>query len=376
MRKLKVLNITEEGRGGGALYRIMDVAHELRDEVDTLVLHPQSSPQLQEKLESREIHGKAISLTSLSKQPIRLLLYALSWLPDVWRITRVIKNERPHIVYANGSWQMKGIVAAKWCGVPSVWHMNDMYQPRPVRWAYKLVARYASAIVYASERTRQYYEAIHSPASCQKTAIISAPVDVNRFTPDGDKVNLSDGYKVLSVGYINANKGYEYLIKAAAHIKRNHPERKVAIYIIGPVLDSQEEYKRTLDDSILEHELDNIHFIGYQSNTAEWIRSVDAYVCSSVVESSPIAVWEALACGQYVISTDVGDVRTIFHDSECGKVVPVQDPAALGEAIINSITDKERDKLQHNARKAAISEMSLATIAQRHYTLYQNVAEV
>lgn len=374
MTDIKVLNITEEGRGGGALYRIMDIADELRDQIQTIIIYPRDSERCADMIADRGLDGEPIALSALTREWRGLTRYVLTWPMDIWRLYRLIRRHRPALVYANGSWQIKGIIAAALTRTPSVWHMNDTHQPRPVRWLYRLISPLATGHVYASERTRQYYQQIYRPAHQVYQDVTPAPVDTERFSPEGVKVEMSDDvYHIVTTGYINPNKGLEQLIQAVAIVRDQLPKQQIQYHIIGPVLDSQRSYKRMLDQLITDFDLDNMNFVGYQSDTAPWLRAADVYLCSSRYESSPIAVWEAMACGAYVISTDVGDMEQIASTYQCAKVVPVTDPEAIAKAIIDSISDQGRSTQQESARKTAIEAFSLSRVAQQHLTTYQKI---
>ena len=63
-----------------------------------------------------------------------------------------------------------------------------------------------------------------------------------------------------------------------------------------------------------------------------WINAADAVLLTSLKEGSPNIVKEACACDVPVVSTDVGDVRTVLEGSRSSRVV-VHDAAALAAAL-------------------------------------------
>ena len=65
---------------------------------------------------------------------------------------------------------------------------------------------------------------------------------------------------------------------------------------------------------IKSNQLDaRIKFLGEVANVPELVQDSDIILTMSNREASPTAVWEGLAAGRIVISTDVGDVQHIKH---------------------------------------------------------------
>src|SRR4029078_8503915 len=61
--------------------------------------------------------------------------------------------------------------------------------------------------------------------------------------------------------------------------------------------------------------------------------AADVFCLASSTEGWPNVVNEALACGTPVVATDVGAVRQMVVSDRYGSVVPVDDDAALTEAL-------------------------------------------
>lgn len=58
-----------------------------------------------------------------------------------------------------------------------------------------------------------------------------------------------------------------------------------------------------------------IHFVGEQSNIADWMMNADAFCLSSRSEGLPISILEALSLGKTPICTNVGGIKDILTDS-------------------------------------------------------------
>jgi glycosyltransferase involved in cell wall biosynthesis len=84
-----------------------------------------------------------------------------------------------------------------------------------------------------------------------------------------------------------------------------------------------------------------VTFAGVRDDVANVLRACDVLVLSSRVgtETFPNVVLEAMATGLPVITTDVGSVREMVEDGRSALVVPVEDEAALREAIERLVGD-------------------------------------
>jgi len=255
--RIKVLNITEEGRGGGAMYRIAMVANHSCEMIDSIVVVPRSASTYIQSLRQKKIPSRALRLHPLTKDIKGLLLYLFFFIPEIITLYQLIKREKPDVIHANGSWQYKGLISAKLAGVPSIWHMNDMWQPGIIKQMFKMLSWVPSAYVFASERTQQYYTSIAPKIADKVSDIIPAPVDITKFSFDR-RGSENGKIHIANVGYINAHKGLETLIEVA-----NAVGDLFQFHIYGPVLDSQTIYYKSLTELQERHGVTNITWHGF-----------------------------------------------------------------------------------------------------------------
>ena len=228
----KVLNISEEGRGGGAIGRMRIIANELKNSLNTVIVVPKGSKKYVRSLEQLGLNYKEIGLHPMTKDMWGAILYLVFFVPEIISLMRFIKKEEPDVVHCNGSWQIKGIIASKLAGVPAYWHMNDTFQPRFVEQLFKMLSNLPKGYIYASERTRNYYQNISSQIKNKKDSLVlQAPVDRALIEPVIRK--RTSPRRFLMIGYINIHKGIELLITAASLLKHE----KIYIDIVGPVLE-------------------------------------------------------------------------------------------------------------------------------------------
>lgn len=68
--------------------------------------------------------------------------------------------------------------------------------------------------------------------------------------------------------------------------------------------------------------------------------ALDAYIVPSRQEGGPKGVLEAMASGVPVVSTQVGQAAELIHDGLNGRLVPVDEPDALADALLDPRLDE------------------------------------
>lgn len=376
MKKLRVLNVIEDGRVAGPQSRIVRVAEGMKGQIETVVLMPtRDSDQFAALCNQAEVKFRKVSLVRPEKTVFGILLYILCFPLDVWRLCREIRRGNIDIVHVSGgSWQIKAIIAAKIASKPSIWHLNDTYVPSVIRLIFRALRQLPTAYIFASHRTLEYYGPIvdGSKLSC----VIPSGVNTDYFSPEtaGDKNNSLGDYRTLVIGTVaslNPVKSIEMLLYVAKLLTKTGIDFEVRI--VGPILDSQKSYYEKLTKLIEQLELRCVRFLGATDDVRPYLAEFDIYLCTSRFESSPTAVWEAMAMGKAVVSTNVGDVDVHLHDGENGYIVQVDDFKTMAERVESLLSNPSvRNELGMRARDS-INSVSLDTVVTLTADFYQDV---
>ncbi len=365
-----VANIIEDARWAGPQKRITMVASALgKIGVETVVLLPEvESDRFMRELNLVEVAHYRLRLCRLGRGVKVICWYILSFVRDVLTLKRLLKSGRFDLVHVSGgAWQVKGAIAGRLAGIPVLWHLNDTQMTRPIVLLFRLLAKYlATGFIVTAHRVQNYYL---DGTSLVNTPIFSvqAPVDTKKLDPQqvamDKEISEFKGVKVISVANINPGKGFETLIDVAAILKDR--ELDFSVIIVGPVYETQQKYFCGLKDMIKRKGLDgHISFIGRREDIAASVHSADIFVCSSLAESGPMVVWEAMALECPVVSTDVGDVAQYIKNGKNGFVVPVQCVVAMADAIEKLICNPDlRREFGRRSRKVAQHFLDVEVIA-------------
>jgi glycosyltransferase involved in cell wall biosynthesis len=157
-----------------------------------------------------------------------------------------------------------------------------------------------------------------------------APAEVREALGVGPDAPL-----VVCVARLHPQKGLPTLVVAAERLARARPEVRVAIVGEGP---DEAELRalvagRGLNDIVL--------LAGPSTNAADELRAADVVVCSSIWESGPLVVAEALTLGRPVVSTPVGFAPDVLTGKVGAALVPVGDAEAMAAAVLEALDDRE-----------------------------------
>ena len=376
---MKVANIIEEGRLGGPQIRIAEVARCLKAHgIETTVVYPQYQSDLfRQRLEAYGIRNVRLPLHRLTKDKTHLLAYFSFFFYEIIFLYLFFKREQFDIIHCSGgSWQFKGIIAGRLAGSKTLWHLNDTGMSGFFRWIFRLIApKFADGLIVAGKRVRDYYIEQLSLGS-MPIFEIQAPVDTQYYDPFSagydETISKADGLKIVTVANINPTKGLDYFMHMAAYLNRHY--ERLNFFIVGPVYDTQKRYSKILHELADSLKLNNLHFYGSCRDVPSILKAADIFVCTSISESGPMSVWEAMSMGKAIVSTDVGDVARFLKNEETGFVVPIKDTEALANKVSVLVENPDiRERFGKKAREAACKYLDVAVTARKHMEAYKTV---
>jgi len=139
-----------------------------------------------------------------------------------------------------------------------------------------------------------------------------------------------------SLGNIRPAKAYGVLISAAKIVVESN--EKAHFVIAGH---KKPQLMAELDKQIeLLGLQNNIHFIGFCDNSAEFLSQIDIFALSSSSEGFSISTIEAMASKCPVVVTQCGGPEEIATQGETALMVPIQAPTEFAKAVMRLLGDK------------------------------------
>jgi len=294
--------------------------------------------------------------------PITRNLTPLADLLSLWRLYRVMRRERFTIVHThNPKPGLLGQLAARLAGVPVVvntvhgFYFHEHMNPVGRRFYIlleRLAARCSDIILSQNEEDIRTAigEGICPPQQIKflGNGIDLAWFDRARFSPDAiaaKRAELGLAPAAPIVGFVGRlavkRKGFLAFLTAAKRVAEQVPG--VRFLIIGETdhgkpdaIESSVARDYGVEEACL--------FLGQQPNQQLPLlySLMDVLVLPSLFEGLPRVVMEASAMGVPAVVSDVKGNREAVEQGRNGLLVPLNDIAALSEAIIAILEDPER----------------------------------
>lgn len=188
----------------------------------------------------------------------------------------------------------------------------------------------------------------------------------------GNKYSDSTAHRIIAVGRLDYQKGFDRLIEAWALIQKHKKYKDWNLDIFG-----QGEWHDMLQQMIERHGLqDNTHINRPTRDIGTEYAKSSLLVMSSNYEGFPMVMIEAMACGLPVVSFDFKcGPKDIIKDSINGLLVPNGNIDALAQAMIKIMdNDTYRKELSLNARQV-VSTYSEDTVMAKWVKLFNSLVE-
>ncbi|MGE0434560.1 MAG: glycosyltransferase, partial [Planctomycetota bacterium] len=135
-------------------------------------------------------------------------------------------------------------------------------------------------------------------------------------------------------------KGHHTFIDAWPGVLQELPDAALVIVGGGPLHETLREQARALG---VAH---RVFLPGHRSDVAGVLAALDLFVLPSLIEGMPGALLEAMLTGLPCVATDCPGTEELIDHGRTGLIVPREDVAQLGMAIVKLLTAGEvRDQI-------------------------------
>ena len=252
----------------------------------------------------------------------------------------LIRQHQLQVVHSNTTAVLAGVLAARLCGVPHVWHVHEI-TTRP-RWFARGMALCVGLLtqraVFVSAATRDHMCAL-SERVRSKAVVIHNGIDGGRATAGVPGVVRAEcGWSAQQVvvgmlGRINWWKGQGALLDAVALLAPQHPALR--LLMVGGVYDGEEGLRDTLLARIQEHGLGHSVVVqDFRPDIGNVLADIDIFVLPSTEpDPFPTVVLEAMAAGKPIVAFRHGGVCEMVADGHSGLLCTPGSAAELAAAI-------------------------------------------
>ncbi|WP_432560105.1 glycosyltransferase family 4 protein [Granulicoccus sp. GXG6511] len=175
---------------------------------------------------------------------------------------------------------------------------------------------------------------------------------------------------VLNVGRQDLQKNQVGLVRSFAEVREQTPN--AVLVIAGREGTSTQEINAQVDALGL---CDAVRLLGYRTDVADLMAAADVFAFPSLFEGLGSVLVEALALGLPIVASDVPAIREVLDDGRAGRLVAVQDDAALTEALVAILYDGEaREALGTRGNARFRERFELDKVVDATVELYERLA--
>lgn len=203
--------------------------------------------------------------------------------------------------------------------------------------------------------------------------VVHLGIDIKKFKPLLNKVKKEELKSLLGfdendfvVGYVGRLAREKDLCTLFDAFKKLEINNKRLLIVGDGIQSIKTKPKEVLGDSV--------HFAGNQEDVVPYLNAMDVFVMPSLIETTCLAVLEAMSCGIPVVSTKVGSIPEYLSDKINGMLFPKRNSTILRLKIQHIYKDeiKARD-ISKTARKTVETNFNFETTAKKIIKIFNNI---
>ncbi len=331
----------------------------------------------------------ALAPVPVSKRPWRAVTPA--WLklwsgfgPETLRLAAGFRRRPVDLLHTNNAGCEESAVAARLAGIPRVLgtfhidsrvdvaHQRDGLRYRTLEFVSNQCLHAAIAVSEATgrkwiRRTRLAPRRVVIIRNGINPANHRATLDQ---TAARQKLGLPTGDALIvgGVGRLDAVKGFDVLLSAAASLAADYPNLFIALAGEGPLRQTLEAQAARLGIA------SRVHFLGFRKDVNEVYEALDIFAMPSRCEALPYALLEAMTARLPAVASNVGGIPEVIVEGETGLLTQVEDHPAFATALKTLLDSPPlRQQMGRAARHRVIQHFSERDMIARTIELYRRL---
>ena len=314
--------------------------------------------------------------------PLGLINRACRLVSATRYLVRMIRTHDTAVVHSNTTAVIAGALAARWAGVPHVWHVHEI-TTRP-RWfavaMARLVGLLSNRVVFVSAATRDHLCAT-DPRVRAKAVVIHNGIDPARVGAGqpgvlrGELGWTAQHVVVGMIGRVNWWKGQLTLLECAARLVEH--DASLRFVMVGGTYDGDNRVMDQLVAAIAAQGLGEVvRVCDFRSDVGNVLADVDVFILPSTEpDPFPTVVLEAMAAARPVVAFRHGGVCEMVEEGVTGRLC---EPCSVGEmaaAILGLAGDPETRRRMGAAGRQRLERLfTRAAFLDRFAALYLELA--
>lgn len=366
---MKILHVIFTLSSGGAERFVTDLTSELAEYKDCsitlLMLKSDTIPEnnFYRKELSQKVVVKSLGINKIS-------------FPDLFKIYKAIKSEKPDIVHYHLAGMLNILLLTILLYRKPVYietiH-SDIKAIRGNNWKDRFIKSFCfrhnlvKVCTISNDNAEQFKKYYHRECDAMiynaRRAMKPSSIFEMRKKEIESLKDHPDDLVFTHIGRCSAAKNQKLLISAFnTFINKGY---HAILLIIG------DRFNSTMGKEFQDFACKNIHFIGEQHDVQDYLLNSDAFCLSSKFEGMPITLIEAFACGCIPISTPVSGAIDLIKNGENGYLSTDYTKEEYLKALENfALHHQQIDK--NDLKESFHDHFSIESCASQYHTLYTN----
>ncbi len=282
----------------------------------------------------------------------------LIFFPKTIYLTERLKKEK--VTHIHAYWATYpasvALIASSLTGIPYSFtgHAHDIYL-NTTHLVRKIMG--ASFVTTCTQQNKEHLMKVAPLYSDRRILVNYHGLELKQFSVNGKLRNKT--FQIISVGTLNAHKGFQYLIPALRILKEKGLQFNCTIIGGGPL---EADLKKQIKMFQLESYITMTGPLK-QNEVLPYYKKADLFILMAQPEwhwGIPNVLIEALAAKTPVITTEFGSVHELIKHSKTGLIVPPKEPETLAQNIeLLYQNDLLRQKLAEAGHQIVLEKFDL-----------------
>lgn len=284
---------------------------------------------------------------------------------------RVLKNEKPNIVYTWGNGESISILLLKPFHKFKLINGSIRHgiRSRRVSHYFRTIVLHLSPNIVANSKA-----GLKANNLCRGRVLYNG-IDEKFLLPLSNRAAIRQNLTgipeniplIISVANLVPYKDYFSILEALKELKIANYEFYYLILGDGPM-------RLTIEGKIASFNLQqNIRIVGNVQNVTDYLKVSDIFIHSSKGEGCSNAILEAMAAGLPIIASDTGGTSEIVTH-EVGMLFKYKNPNQLRDCLSALIADRsKRNEYGKNSHSKAVKDFTIQRMMDEYYQIMGNV---
>ncbi|MGR2736826.1 glycosyltransferase family 4 protein [Billgrantia sp. Q4P2] len=290
-----------------------------------------------------------------------------------WPLRNYLKKNMIDIVHTNDiRMHLTWLLACRLAGCKMVWHQRTPSKNYKLAFYSLLAAQVLTiskhCLCSLPKRMAQTAKIIHNPVVCYKEKLSRSEAKKKLL----EEVNANPHTVIVgwAANWENRKKPDD-LVRVAYYVK-NNTNLSVRFLMFG---EARDPLGSTVNDLIEKLDLlDIVIPMGMKTPIEPYLMGCDLFLATAVNEGLGRTLIEAMICKTPVIATEDGGHKEIIQDGVNGRLVPPENPEAMGDLVLDFIKKPSvYNNMAESTAEAAINRFSVKVHAEEILKVYRGL---